>query len=192
MRRSTRLRACARPRPRGTMTTRGTGARAALRGGRGRGSIWGREGARGMWIMCMTGGASRLRRRRTCNAQGLGELGPSRHRLSFADIPLQVGLDVLLARCHRTCQPPRRLLDVVVVPAGERLCRFFSTYSDRFQRPRKAKSTSNVPRSAPVPFAERCDAGPWWVGGDESRARSGAERRCARCAFNFVVSLARF
>ncbi|KAL1724941.1 hypothetical protein EV714DRAFT_278010 [Schizophyllum commune] len=64
---------------------------------------------------------NRFRRRRTCNAQGL------------------VGLDVLIARCHRTCQPPRRALDVVVVPAG-----------------------------------------PWRVGGDESRARSGAERRCAR------------
>ncbi|KAL1711551.1 hypothetical protein EV715DRAFT_297963 [Schizophyllum commune] len=64
---------------------------------------------------------ARFRRRRTCNAQGL------------------VGLDVLIARCHRTCQPPRRALDVVVVPAG-----------------------------------------PWRVGGDESRARSGAERRCAR------------
>ncbi|KAL1698183.1 hypothetical protein EV121DRAFT_297470 [Schizophyllum commune] len=63
---------------------------------------------------------ARFRRRRTCNAQGL------------------VGLDVLLARCHRTCKPPRRVLDVVVVPAG-----------------------------------------PWWVGGDESLARSGAERRCA-------------
>ncbi|KAL1724863.1 hypothetical protein EV714DRAFT_240403 [Schizophyllum commune] len=44
---------------------------------------------------------------------------------------------------------------------------------------RCSESTSNVPRSALVPLAERCDAGPWRVGGDESRARSGAERRCA-------------
>ncbi|KAL1711586.1 hypothetical protein EV715DRAFT_268466 [Schizophyllum commune] len=76
---------------------------------------------------------------------------------------VEIGLDVLPARSRRTCQPPRRVLDIVVVPAG----------------PKKAKSTSNVPRSAPVPLAERCDAGPWRVGGDESRARSGAERRCA-------------
>ncbi|KAL1698030.1 hypothetical protein EV121DRAFT_297639 [Schizophyllum commune] len=55
----------------------------------------------------------------------------------------------------------------------------YSTWSSSLQ-PKNAKSTSNVPRSAPVPLAERCDAGPWWVGGDESRARSGAERRCAR------------
>ena len=93
---------------------------------------------------------SRFRRRRTCNAQGLGELGPSLHHLLFADIPLQVGLDVLLARCHRTCHPPRRVLDVVVVPAGERLCRFLSTYSDRFQRPKKAKISSlRMRRSSP-------------------------------------------
>ncbi|KAL1698130.1 hypothetical protein EV121DRAFT_274636 [Schizophyllum commune] len=28
-------------------------------------------------------------------------------------------------------------------------------------------------------LADRCDAGPWWVGGDETRERSGAERRRA-------------
>ncbi|KAI5821805.1 hypothetical protein K523DRAFT_358933 [Schizophyllum commune Tattone D] len=47
--------------------------------------------------------------------------------------------DVLLARSRRLGQPPRCVLDVIVVPAG-----------------------------------------PWWAGGDEPRARSGAERRCAR------------
>ena len=132
------------------------------------------------------------RRRRRCgtsNTQGLGELGPSRHRLSFTEIPLQVSLDVV---SRRLCQPPRRVLDMVVVPAGNGLCHFCSTFSDRFQTPKKAKSTSNVSRSAQVPLAGRCDAGPWRVRGDESRARSGAERRCARCAFNLIVFRARF
>ncbi|KAL1697944.1 hypothetical protein EV121DRAFT_297739 [Schizophyllum commune] len=93
---------------------------------------------------------NRFRRRRTCNAQGL------------------VGLDVLLARCHRTCQPPRRALDVVVVPAVERLCRFFSTYSDRFQRPKKSKidvkcaevraGALDFPRALPIAKSLQIDA----------------------------------
>ncbi|KAL1749540.1 hypothetical protein FB107DRAFT_252761 [Schizophyllum commune] len=61
-----------------------------------------------------------------------------------------VSLDVV---SRRLCQPPRRVLDMVAVPAGLQ----------------NAKSTSIVPRSAPVPLGDRCDTGIWWAGGEERR-----------------------
>ncbi|KAL1684396.1 hypothetical protein GGG16DRAFT_106987, partial [Schizophyllum commune] len=63
---------------------------------------------------------------------------------------VSVSLDVI---SRRLCQPPRRVLDMVVVPAGLQ----------------NAKSTSIVPRSAPVPLGDCCDTGFWWAGGDERR-----------------------
>ena len=106
------------------------------------------------------------RRRHTSNTHGLGELGPSRHRLSFTEIPLQVSLDVI---SRRLCQPPRRVLDMVVVPAGERLFHFFRRVLTASQGLQNAKSTPIVPRFAPVPLGDRCDTGFWWAGGDKRR-----------------------
>ncbi|KAL1701444.1 hypothetical protein EV121DRAFT_294281 [Schizophyllum commune] len=43
---------------------------------------------------------------------------------------------------------------------------------------KNGKSTSTVLRSAPVPLGDRFDSSSSSTGGDESHARSGAERRC--------------
>ncbi|KAL1698035.1 hypothetical protein EV121DRAFT_274705 [Schizophyllum commune] len=65
-------------------------------------------------------------------------------------------LDTLTARSHHLDQLARRTLGVVAGLATLR----------------NAKSTSIVPRSAPVPLGDRCDTSPWWAGGEELRHTS--------------------
>ncbi|KAL1711309.1 hypothetical protein EV715DRAFT_298294 [Schizophyllum commune] len=99
---------------------------------------------------------NRFRRRRTCNAQGL------------------VGLDVLLARCHRTCQPPRRALDVVVVPAG--------------QKKQNRRQMCRGPRRCPSLNAATQARGGW----EGMSLERGAARSAAALGFPRALPIARF
>ncbi|KAL1697813.1 hypothetical protein EV121DRAFT_274837, partial [Schizophyllum commune] len=73
-------------------------------------------------------------------------------------------LDSFMVRSHLLGMLARRILGVVVGLAVLK----------------NGKSTSTVLRSAPVPLGDRFDSSSSSTGGDESHARSGAERRCVR------------
>ncbi|KAL1724670.1 hypothetical protein EV714DRAFT_278372 [Schizophyllum commune] len=77
---------------------------------------------------------------------------------------LQADLDSFMVRSHLLGMLARRILGVVVGLAVLK----------------NGKSTSTVLRSAPVPLGDRFDSSSSSTGGDESHARSGAERRCVR------------
>ncbi|KAL1684394.1 hypothetical protein GGG16DRAFT_119867 [Schizophyllum commune] len=139
------------------------------------------------------------RRRRRCgtsNTQGLGELGLSRHRLSFADIPLRISPDVLLARSRRLGQPPRCVLDVIVVPAAATVERGrrqapqaptpLEPFSVLFQRPQKCEidvkcaellTTYGRWRICATSSAERCLASESWDFVTPSKTEKSANRR---------------